>query len=192
MKTVLGYFSFFRMASIGLAAVFVIGCDAGKNKTNVELITDMMDQPSMKSQDYDEVRKAGSNRLPPDGTVARGQEIYMYSGKPTEAESNLENPIAGVPDDEWLDRGAEKFRIYCGVCHGDQGKGDGPVSTKMALRPPSLLTPKVRAFKDGRIFHIITEGQGVMGPYASQINQTRDRWAIVNFIRHLQKSHGAE
>jgi hypothetical protein len=52
---------------------------------------------------------------------------------------------------------------------------------------PPLTSDKVKAFKDGRIFHIITDGQGLMGSYASQIRNESDRWAIVNYVRTLQR-----
>jgi len=177
--------------SLAIVALTVVGCGAGKNKTNVELIQDMMDQISLKSQDYDADRKEASNRLPPEGAVPRGQEVYMFSGDPVGAEANLKNPLAGAEDETWMARGAEKYRVYCGVCHGEKGLGDGTVAAKMSLKPPQLLSEKVRAYRDGRIYHIITDGQGVMGSYASQIFNTEDRWAIVNYIRHLQKKNGA-
>jgi mono/diheme cytochrome c family protein len=179
--------------STGLLCAFLMlaGCGGGKNKTNIELIQDMMVQASYKSQDYDDVKKEGSNRLPPDGVVPRGQEVYMYSGDPAGAESNLKNPLAGLPDAEWMARGAEKFRIYCSVCHGSSGKGDGPIAAKMSLKPPALVSDKVKQFRDGRIYHILHDGQGVMGSYASQIQSVSDRWAVVNYIRYLQKTDGA-
>jgi mono/diheme cytochrome c family protein len=168
----------------------LVACGAGKNKTNVELIQDMMDQIALKAQSYDKGRGEPTNRLPPEGTVARNREAYLYSGDPLGAEKSLENPHVADRSEPFMARGAEKFRIYCGVCHGATGAGDGPVAGKMTLRPPSLLTPKVKDFKDGRIFHIITEGQGVMGAYASQIPNPKDRWAIVNYVRVLQEKGG--
>lgn len=185
MKTTL------KFSTVFFVAVGLVGCGAGPNKTNVELIQDMMDQVSHKAQDYDPVRKEGTNRLPPEGAVARGKEPYRYSGDPTGAEANLKNPLAGLPDDDWMNLGAEKYRIYCGVCHGTAGKGDGTVAEKMTLKPPTLLSQKLRDYKDGRLYHIITDGQGVMGSYASQIPVSKERWAIVNYVRHLQKNNGA-
>jgi mono/diheme cytochrome c family protein len=180
------------LAPVVLFAFFTSGCGAGKNKTNVELIQDMMDQPSMKAQRYDEVRKEPSVRVPPDGTVPRGKEIYAFKGNPVEAEQKLRNPLAGLPDEKWMARGAEKYRIYCGVCHGKTGLGDGTVAPAMALKPPSLVAEKIQNYKDGRLYHIITDGQGVMGSYAAQIFEPNDRWAIVNYVRHLQKHPSGE
>ncbi|MNT30857.1 hypothetical protein D3C72_1666710 [compost metagenome] len=56
----------------------------------------------------------------------------------------------------------------------------------MSLKPPALLTDKVKAWPDGHLYHVITVGQGVMGPYASHIPQSV-RWQVVNYIRFLEK-----
>jgi mono/diheme cytochrome c family protein len=171
----------FILFTVGLLSA----CGAGKDKTNVEVIQGMMDQVSMKSQDYDAERKEASNRMPPDHTLPRNFKPYAYrGGNPLTAEANLNNPLA---KEELLERGTDRYRIYCGVCHGEKGDGQGPVATKMAVRPPSLLSDKVKNFRDGRIFHIISDGQGVMQSYASQVPRFEDRWAIVNHIRRLQK-----
>lgn len=168
--------------------IVLTGCNAGKNQTNIELMQGMMDQISVKAQDYDPVHPDHStNMVPPEGTVSRGSKPYLYSGDPVGAEKNLKNPVGADMSPEVILLGKAKYDIYCMVCHGAEGAGDGPVAEKMALRPPSLLTEKVRAFADGRIFHIITDGQGVMGSYAGQIHNESDRWAIVNYVRSLQK-----
>jgi len=57
----------------------------------------------------------------------------------------------------------------------------------MMVKPPNLMQKLVRDFPDGRIFHIITMGQGLMGSYANQIPNPRDRWAVINYVRSLQK-----
>ena len=89
---------------------------------------------------------------------------------------------------EVIELGRTKYETYCAVCHGYEGKGDGPVSVKMSVKPPSLLTDKiVSQYNDGRIFHVISDGQGVMSSYAYQLVNPNDRWAIVNYMRSLQK-----
>ncbi|HAG92260.1 MAG TPA: cytochrome c [Bdellovibrionales bacterium] len=177
-----------RLSSI--AALFLlVGCNGGKNQTNIELVTNMMDQQSVKSQDW--VPEDGDKlqmRQPPEGTVPRGFYVYPYPNDP-EASANLKNPHAGDFSPELLAQGQKMYDIYCAVCHGHGAKGDGTVAEKMPLRPPSLLTDKVRNFSDGRIFHIVTRGQGVMGSYSSQIVHPDDRWAVVNYIRSLQKGN---
>lgn len=179
--------SFFLYLGASYALIWLVSCSAGHNETNVELIQDMMDQKNLKSQDYDQFRNKPGNMVPPEGTVPRDYKPYKYVGNPLGAEASLVNPLRGEKMQLSLARGQQRFEIFCSVCHGKQGKGDGTIAAYMPLKPPSLLSEKVMAFKDGRIFHIITEGQGVMGGYATQIFSEEDRWAIVNYIRSLQK-----
>jgi mono/diheme cytochrome c family protein len=171
-----------------LLGLILAGCSAGPNQTNVELIQDMMDQKNLKSQDYDEFRKMPSNMMPPKGAIPRGHTPYQFAGKPLDAEAKLVNPLSGAEFEKSLVEGKAKYQVYCSMCHGQTGLGDGTVAQYMPLKPPSLVSDKVRNFRDGRIYHIITDGQGVMGNYATQIHKEEHRWAIVNYIRSLQKN----
>ncbi len=158
------------------------------SQPNVELIQDMMDSPALKAQDHEPSdQKKASSRLPPEGTVPVGFVPYKYAGDAAQAAAKLKNPYSGNTKTEILELGRKKYEIFCAVCHGYGGAGDGPVAPKMALKPPSLLSDKVRTMNDGGIFHIITDGQGVMSSYAYQLVNENDRWAIVNYVRSLQK-----
>jgi hypothetical protein len=171
-----------------VSLTFLAGCNAGPNKTNIELMQDMMDQMNVKSQDWDPDRPdKRANFVPPENTVPRGFSPYKFVGLALEAEAGLTNPMAGDFEPATLERGKAKYDIYCAVCHGATGGGDGTIAAKYMLPIPPLTSDKVKAFKDGRIFHIITDGQGLMGSYASQIRNESDRWAIVNYVRTLQR-----
>ena len=181
-----------KISTLALAAFAVTACTGGGSELsktpNADLIQDMMESPAIKPQDWDgnDRTKMGS-RLPPDGTVAQGREVYPYHLQPELAEKGLKNPFNGQMSAEVIELGRTKFETYCAVCHGYEGKGDGPVSVKMAVKPPTLLSEKVVGYNDGRLFHIITDGQGVMSSYAYQMTDPNDRWAIVNYVRSLQK-----
>jgi hypothetical protein len=172
-----------KLIPISLFLLFaLVSCD--HSKPNVELLQDMMESPAVKAQDYDPKRPGEmANRMPPEGTESIGHIPYKYKGKPLEAEKHLVNPIPGKN----LARGKELFETYCFVCHGVKGDGHGPVAAKFQVPVPALTSDKVRAFKDGRIFHIITDGQGVMQTYATQVKKELDRWAIVNYVRTLKR-----
>lgn len=178
------------MSIIGSFAI--IGCNGGKNSPNIELVQNMMDQESIKSQDWDPKHPDQVQmRMPPEGTVPRDFKPYKYPTDPEAAEKNLVNPYAGDSSEEVMANGKKYYERYCLVCHGAEGKGDGPVSVKMPVKPPPLLSDKVKNFKDGRIFHIMTMGQGVMGSYLSQFAPDVDgkkRWAVVNYVRSLQRN----
>lgn len=182
-----------RSALLILLAAVVLtgcGCSAGKSKlTNVEIIQDMMDQPALKAQDYEPGNpQQAASRLPPEGTVPVGFKPYLYHLNPAAAEAALKNPLVGSA--EILELGRTKYETYCAVCHGVQGDGKGSVAPKMSIQVPSLINDKARGYNDARLFHIITDGQGVMSSYAYQLVNENDRWAIVNYIRSLQKLAG--
>jgi hypothetical protein len=175
----------FGIACALVPAALLIGCGAGKNQPQVELIQDMMDQISVKSQDYDGLRQEAGNRVPPAHTVPRGFVPEKYSD-PIQAEQNLKSPL-DMNDPEVIKQGKYKYDIYCALCHGTNGHAaeDSKLKPYIPLIPP-LVSDKVKGFKDGRIYYIITNGQGVMGQYASQIQNAEDRWAIVSYIRTLK------
>lgn len=91
---------------------------------------------------------------------------------------------------ELMDRGQERFKIFCTPCHGLQGDGNGMVAMRGMKRPPTYHQPRLREVPNGYIFDVITNGFGVMQGYSAQI-PPRDRWAIVAYVRALQLSRNA-
>ncbi len=186
MKTTVNIFA------VLILSYLISGCD--KKQPNIEIIQDMMDQDPVKAQDYEPNHPDGlAMRLPPPHTVPMNAEPYLLKDV-EEAANKLKNPNADLnlrsaqEQKEILDRGRFMYETYCAVCHGLQGKGDGTVADKMAIkRPPSLVMQPVLGYKDGRYFHVITQGYGVMNSYAGQVGKFEDRWAIVTWIRQLQK-----
>jgi mono/diheme cytochrome c family protein len=127
-------------------------------------------------------------RPPVQGTVSRGNMPYQFTGSPETAEILLTNPL--TPNEESLALGKIKYNIYCSPCHGYFGEGDSRMRGQFP-NPPSFHSEKVRNWSDGRIFHVITEGQNIMPNYASQLNR-QERWATVLYIRALQRSFNAK
>lgn len=82
-------------------------------------------------------------------------------------------------------RGAVIFKRFCAVCHGVGGQGDGPVTRRGVPPPPSLLQEKSVNMPDGRMFHVLTFGQGNMAPYAYQLSPS-ERWYVIYYVRSLQ------
>jgi mono/diheme cytochrome c family protein len=89
-----------------------------------------------------------------------------------------------------LERGQERFGIYCAVCHGSDGYGQGMIVQRGFPAPPSFHTDRLRAAPAGHFFDVMTRGYGVMYPYASRLTP-EDRWAITAYIRALQFSQHA-
>lgn len=80
--------------------------------------------------------------------------------------------------------GDSVYAIYCTVCHGQAGAGDGPVGPKVGA--PSLLTEKARNLSDGHIYSLVRYGRGVMPRYGDKIVFAEERWAVVNYVRKIQ------
>lgn len=171
---------------------FTTSCSQKSDQPNIEVVQDMMVSQAIKPQEFDESSPNHSGmRVPPEGTQPVGFVPYRYANDIEGAAKN-QNPLGADSSDAILKVGLKYYTTQCAVCHGEKGEGslaaNSPVGTKMALQPPSLLSDKIRSWTDGQIYHVITVGQGMMGPYASHIPQ-RYRWQVVNYIRSLQKEN---
>lgn len=85
-----------------------------------------------------------------------------------------------------LDEGAELYRVYCAMCHGPDGAGQGPVA-EYYRRVPDLRAPYIAGYQDGRLYTIIREGGFNMPPYAASLS-VDERWAVVHYLRTLGES----
>lgn len=126
-----------------------------------------------------------------EGTVARGAMPFPYEATPQDAARagrELSNPFSPTPEN--ISRGARVFETYCFPCHGPGGNGDGPVTKRGVPAPPSLFGDKAMTMTDGRMYHIVSLGQGNMAAYASQIERN-DRWRAILHVRALQSASQA-
>lgn len=132
-----------------------------------------------------------ASRLPPAGTVARGQlraDKALYTGTDENDEFLSDSPIP--VDLALVRRGRERFDIYCAPCHGRLGDGNGMIVERGYKQPPSFHDPRLRGSAAGYFFDVMTNGFGQMPAYAAQV-PVEDRWAIVAYIRALQLSQAA-
>ena len=152
---------------------------------------DMHDAPRYDPYEASSLFPKGSSAQPlVAGTVARGfldEDQALYTGK-----------VDGQPVDTFpfpitsadLDRGEERFNVYCSPCHGRTGEGNGMVVQRGYRRPPSYHQDRLRQVPVGYFFDVITNGFGAMPDYRVQV-PVADRWRIVAYIRALQLSHNA-
>jgi len=101
-------------------------------------------------------------------------------------------PLAGFPEpvtNELVKRGRERFDIYCVVCHGVDGHGDGKAVTFGFPKPPDLFDEATRSAPNGEIFDIITNGKDKMLSYGYRV-KAPDRWAIIAYLRAMQVKGG--
>ena len=179
---------------------------------------DMQDQPKYKAYRQGSIRKPVEGTVPR-GYLR--EDKHLYTGKkdktgidtrsaaPPKIQSVIDQPTlkpsppsALYPDvvdtfpypitEKIVKRGEERFNIFCGVCHGPTGNGDGMIIRRgFRRRPPSYHTDQLRQAPVGHFFDVITNGWGVMPSYASMVPVT-DRWAIVAYIRALQLSQNPQ
>ena len=151
----------------------------------------MHDQPKYKplaESDFFGDGRAARPLLP--GTVARGQlreDELLYTGKVGGAfAERLPVPI----DMSLLQRGRERYGIFCAPCHGTSGEGDGMIVRRGYRKPSTFHVDRLRNERAGYFFDVMTSGFGAMPDYAAQVS-VQDRWAIVGYIRALQLSQHA-
>ena len=163
-----------------LCAIALTGCD-------MALRQDMADQPKNLPQSPSEFFSDGrSERQLVENTVAHGavdNDVY-----------HVPNDYAGYPlpvNEKLLERGEDRYRIFCTPCHGLQGDGNGMAAVRGMKHPPSFHIDRLRQAPNGYFYDVITNGFGAMYSYAERI-PPRDRWAIIAYVRALQLSRNAK
>jgi mono/diheme cytochrome c family protein len=150
---------------------------------------DMHDAPRYDPLESSEIFPNGASARPlVAGTVARGfldDDVLRTTGK-IDGQAANEFPFPITRDD--LDRGQQRFNIYCSPCHGRTGEGNGMVVQRGYRQPPSYHIDRLRQAPAGYFFDVITNGFGVMPDYRAQV-PVDDRWRIVAYIRALQLTH---
>jgi mono/diheme cytochrome c family protein len=152
---------------------------------------DMHDAPRYEAYEASPFFPDGrSSRAAPEGTVARGwlrDDEALHTGRVNgELVTEFPFPIGAAE----LQRGRERFDIFCTPCHGLLGDGEGMVVQRGLRRAASYHQDRLRAERPGYFFDVVTNGFGAMQGYAEQI-PVRDRWLIVAYVRALQVSQHA-
>ncbi len=173
-----------------IAALAVLaGCTSTPTTRNpIQVFPDMKQQPKLEAQHASTFFPDGrATRRPVPGTVAVGdlkEDDAFYTG----IENGMyvgRNPL-GINADV-LARGQERFDIYCAPCHDRAGTGKGIVSQRGAWPAINLHDGRIHDMVDGELFNVITHGRRTMPSYRFQIPE-RDRWAIVAYVRALQRA----
>jgi len=162
------------------------------NTTACELRREMYDQPRFEPLEASNFFADGlSSRQPVPGTVARGQlrlDSHLYEGK---VNGELATTVPYEVSQAFLERGQNRYNIFCTPCHDRTGRGNGMIVQRGLKAPPSMHEQRLRDVPVGHFFDVMTNGLGVMYSYASRI-PVKDRWAIAAYIRALQFSQSAE
>lgn len=148
---------------------------------------DMYNQPKFKPLRPSNLYPDGSSRPLVEGTVARGYartNELLYTGK---LQGKLADEFPFNVTKEVLQRGQDRFNIFCSPCHGRLGNGEGMIVQRGFPKPNSFHADSVRNQPAGFYFDVITNGFGRMYSYAPSV-PVEDRWAIIAYIRTLQLS----
>ncbi len=180
---------------LGCVSIAITSCDKkDKNSPGVEFMPDMYRSPSLESNmAYVSLTNGDTlqaNRLPVAGTIPRGFMPYEYPDTEEGYQAaglNLHNPLTATEAN--LKEGEELYGKFCVHCHGAGGEADGLVAAKLLAPPPAYSTKK--DLPDGKMFHVITYGKGLMGSHAAQVSK-EERWKLVLYIRKLQFPNGVQ
>jgi mono/diheme cytochrome c family protein len=167
-------------AGLALCTLTISGCD-------YSLRQDMANQPYNRPLSPSDFFADGRSERPLiENTVAHGavgNDVYSvakdYAGYPLPVNEKL------------LQRGEERYKIFCSPCHGMQGDGNGMAAVRGMKHPPSYHIDRLRQAPNGYFYDVITNGFGAMYSYSERIPPT-DRWAIIAYVRALQLSRNAK
>ncbi|EDM75337.1 hypothetical protein PPSIR1_01137 [Plesiocystis pacifica SIR-1] len=184
------------LAGLTLSAVATTGCNGNRSDAPpVHLNWNMDFQQKLEAQEANEFFADGrASRPQVEGTIARGQlktDKHLHEGRGFDGLLVDELPKQIELSPELLERGEERYNIYCQPCHDQSGQGLGPAATRgggFKVAPANLHKKELQPAPLGHFYSVITYGKGTMLPYAAQI-PVEDRWAIAAWVRVLQ-NHG--
>ena len=190
-----------------LGTVLLTSCGGEKDSPGLEYMPDMYRSPSVEAYvDYgqdpyyfdDEMvkeqrntlsaRKAPAGTIPwsPDASRAMYNFPYPYANDTTgyaQAGRELHSPIPMTKEN--VDRGKIIYDKFCLHCHGETGAGDGKVISEGGHPPPTAYSGPLKDLPEGKMFHTITYGKGMMGSHASQLSK-EERWMVIQYVKYLQ------
>jgi hypothetical protein len=156
-----------------------------------ELRQAMYDQPKLRPLQASSFFTNGmASRLPVEGTVARGlleDDPHLFEGR---VDGQFVDSFPFEVDIEVLNRGQQRYNIFCAPCHDLTGAGNGMIVQRGFKQPASYHEQRLIDMPDGYYYNVIKNGFGVMMDYSAQI-PVKDRWAIVAYIRALQRGQRA-
>lgn len=191
-----------------LAGVIVVGVAGFRGSTSrkppIEVFPDMDRQPKLRPQDRNSFFPDGrSSQSPPEYTVARTKAyegllgvdpIFPYQESPVNSGliTGTTNFVESIPfqiTERFLDRGRDRYQIYCLPCHGAIGDANGVIKKVAMPTVANLHEARIIQMTDGQIYYAIKNGSPsqLMGSYAAQVT-VEERWAIVAYVRALQRS----
>jgi len=177
-------------ALVLIACIPLTGCARGctSSRPPIHLNPSMDDQPKVRPQAASPFFYNGASmREPVPGTIPIGglkEDTAFFTGKGADAQFVATIPV--TMDEAFLERGRQRYEIYCLPCHDARGDGRGILFQRGNVPTATFHQEKILKYADGQIFDVITNGTGLMAGYRWPIPPT-DRWAIVAYVRELQR-----
>ncbi len=183
------FLAIYVLAIVGVVSVLGLR-GSYSTKPPLEVFPDMDRQNKLRPQAANSFFGSGrSSQLYVEGTIARGsayQDIPINTGRIT-GTTNFVSTIPVVINESMLERGRERFDINCTPCHGKAGDGKGITTKYGMVAVANFHDPRLVKMSAGEIFNTITHGKNLMGSYGANIDIS-DRWAIIAYMRALQRS----
>ena len=169
---------------LGLSAL-VTSCHDNL-KPNYQYMPNMYEPVSYNTYSESDAFKNGKEgQLPAEGSLNRGSEVYEYENTTAGydlAKENLKSPLDTLSTED-MDKAKGLYEIYCAICHGNGGNGQGKLVTQgKFLGVPSY---KDRVITTGSVFHVQTYGLNSMGAYSNQLN-AHERWLVATYVMKLK------
>ncbi len=194
-----------RISWIAIALFALAGCRGGTKEDppvipiakivehHVVPVTNMTFQPKDKAQAGSDFWPDGSaSRLPPEHTIARNSlklDSAFFRGVDAQGRPVEQYPVEVTT--ALVERGKERYDIFCAVCHDKMGEGRGLVPTYGWIPPPTFHQERIRQMVPGELFEIVSNGVRTMPGYGKSLSES-DRWAIVAYVQALQRSRFAQ
>ena len=169
---------------LGLSAL-VTSCHDNL-KPNYQYMPNMYEPVSYNTYSESSAFKNGKEgQLPAEGSLNRGFEVYEYENSTAGydlAKSNLKSPLDSLSTED-MDKAKGLYEIYCAICHGDSGNGQGKLVTQGKFL--GIPNYKDRVITTGSVFHVQTYGLNAMGAYSNQLN-AHERWLVATYVMKLK------
>lgn len=180
--------SLFKITLVVMIMIVIVSCKKD-TRPNYQFMPNMYEPVGYETYgDYenDYFKDGQEAMLPVKGTIARGHSLFEFGSSTEEylrAKAELISPLDSTQVD--LARGKELYDIYCGICHGNKGDGQGNLVKREKILGIPSYDDVGRAVNEGSIYHVIYYGLNTMGSYANQLNE-EERWQVVAYVLKLK------
>ena len=182
--------SLFKLVGLMVVLISFASCQK-KTRPNYQFFPDMYEPIGYEAYGEADFLPYGMEaKLPVKGSVARGHKPFDIDGSIEGydlAKASLVSPLDSTQIDG--PRGGQLYDIYCAVCHGKKGDGQGILVTREKILGVPAFNDQGRAVTQGSVYHTIHYGKNVMGSYANQLNE-EERWQVVDYVMHLKAELG--